>query len=73
MWGRGGAPLKDGERGLAVSPGRTGELQHAAVFIVFPSGRIQCHVCEAYNNFNCFNPVTCDSGDTYCVTAAVRE
>ncbi|XP_036089008.1 lymphocyte antigen 6K isoform X1 [Rousettus aegyptiacus] len=42
------------------------------VTVTGKQSRIQCHVCEEYNNFNCFNPVTCDAGDIYCVTAAVR-
>ncbi|XP_011373259.1 lymphocyte antigen 6K [Pteropus vampyrus] len=42
------------------------------VTVTGKQGQIQCHVCEAYNSFNCFNPVTCDREEIYCVTAAVR-
>lgn len=66
-------PLEGRGEAPGSAPGRAGTRRRASVFLVSPSGQIQCHVCEEYNNFNCFNPVNCDAGDIYCVTAAVRE
>ncbi|XP_052508001.1 lymphocyte antigen 6K [Budorcas taxicolor] len=33
---------------------------------------LRCHVCEQENSFKCEAPQNCDSGSTYCISAAVR-
>ncbi|XP_040118109.1 lymphocyte antigen 6K [Oryx dammah] len=33
---------------------------------------LRCHVCEQENSFGCEAPQNCDTGSTYCVSAAVR-
>ncbi|XP_060979888.1 lymphocyte antigen 6K [Dama dama] len=33
---------------------------------------LRCHVCERENNLECQAPENCDTGSTYCISAAVR-